>query len=950
MATLIYAPEVTVRIRTSPKSKGKGAIIDVSDDISSGSVHRITGGLSTTNLTLINQNRKYDGMFSPMDTIVVYLKRIRKVLKFSGYLDDVPKWSAEPGAINLNASCTMKRLQHFLWDPTTAAGAALLMETVLNAQQMQDGGAAKRAIKVMNEVAGWPLAQIHIARIPENWYDKVSKIADELIAEAEAAQMASAVGSGSWMNGQNPSDSGLSSVTGIGDGTGTLPASRGRVSMFGGPNGGAYGEMALTGESGVNPRDPWYCAMRWDYYPNPNAVDGAKEWWKNRKILVVNPANQKAVVLRAADWGPHTNTGRVLDISPTALKELGAATDDVMHIAFAPEGVNLGPVSTSDADLGGDLATTTAGSATSEPGAITEGWGSPGDERNIVWAKAGGIKFQCHRLAKIKFEGFVNDLIRSGYSPKTVGGYYDRDIANTTRKSNHAWGAAIDIDAATNKYYHSGAGGPHTLPDAPGIVDMARKWGLGWGGEWNNAKDYMHFEVIGAPASDTYDNIGPGAGDNAVVVQKWKPPIRGSYTISSRFGDGGANWSSGTHSGTDFATSEGTPIYPVGPGTVHAKLTGDPSYGNAITIDHGGGNYTFYAHMVATSILATDTPVSSDTVLGAVGETGNATGPHVHVEYRRGADTYTAATQSGGIEKYVLGGVKRADPPTGAQTVEGDYTEIDIDLTSDQMGQGLFNVFQFQQAAISQGGLLFGGTRALLNDEPVMNTIRTLMGVAMRDFCSAPNGDFIAWFPDYFGHFGQAGKMVISTMEIDGVSGPPTIGWTDKTLKTHQFVSGATLGGQNDATSVLRMATTAGVASIEFPELMMALLNISRKEAEELRDFYLNRYGPRVDFSPMENITGARQEFFYACHKFQQNWSEQYQASLTLKFMPELYPGMLACFPEYGIQGYVKSTTDSFDLTDGGSGFSTSIDCSPWSSMGKNANPAAADLPVGAPL
>lgn len=944
MSTLIYAPEVTVRIRTAAESRGKGRVIDVSEDVASGSVTRVRNGVSTANVTLLNLGRKYDGYFSPMDSVVVYLRRIRTVLKFTGYLDSVPHWAAEPGSINISASCTLKRFQHFLWDPGSPQAVELLSQVTPNYEQLSDGGLAEMAINVMNTVAGWPKEQIHIGRIPDNWYDKVSAVADTLIGEAEALQMAQAVGSGAWVGGSNPLSAGSDTIAGIGAGTGTMPSTSGKISKFGGPGGGAYGNMALTGESGVKPTDPWYCAMRWPY-TQPGAVGGAKQWWVNRKILVVNPKTGKSLVLRAADWGPAENTGRVLDVSPAALRLLGAATDDTVNIAFAPQKANLGPVSAADAGLGTTIGPTTGSPTSASP--VIGGWGNPGDEANIVKAQAAGCTFYVHRLAKTNFEGFVNDLVATfGYQPRSIGGFNDRNIAGTSSKSNHAWGAAIDIDPTINPRYGSSAGGTYALPHT-GLIPLARKWGLGWGGEWRNSKDYMHFEVIGAPASDTYDGTGPGEGSTAVVVRKWTPPIHGSYTLGPRFGETSSHWAS-IHTGTDFQAPDGTDIYPVGPGVVHDKGTGDPSYGNHITIDHGAKNYTYYAHMNAPTTLAVGDQVTTDTVIGHVGSTGNATGPHVHVEYRRGADTYDAAKASGGIDKYVLGGKNRADPPTGTQAVQGTYDTQTPGVDLANLGQALFNVYQYNfSSTVSEGGSLLGGYRALINDQPIMDTIDPIVTSALREYCSAPNGDFIAWFPDYFGHYGQAGKMIVSAAEIDGVDGPPTVGWSDSALKTHMFVSSASSNGANDATEIWRQATTAGVASIEFPELMMALLNISRKEAETLRDTYLNRYGPRPDFRPMNVISGARQEFFFACHLFMQNWGNQYQAKINLTFMPELYPGMLLCLPDYGMQGYVIETTDSWDMT---SGFTTSVSCAPWSSLGKNSVSSSTNLPIGAPL
>jgi hypothetical protein len=281
--------------------------------------------------------------------------------------------------------------------------------------------------------------------------------------------------------------------------------------------------------------------------------------------------------------------------------------------------------------------------------------------------------------------------------------------------------------------------------------------------------------------------------------------------------------------------------------------------------------------------------------------------------------------------------------------VDGDYTAPPAtELTPEQIGMGLLNAFQYNLAQMTLEGSMLSGYRALLNDVPLYETVSGLLTAGLRDFCSAPNGDLIAWFPDYFGHYKQAGKMVISPMEMNLMDGPPTIGWSDEGLKTHQFVSSASFGTAGDAGEVWRTAVTAGVASVEFPELMMALFNISRGEAETMREDFLMRYGARPDFQAMQNITGSRQEFFFACHLFMQNWAAQFQTTMNITFMPELFPGMLACFTAFGVQGYVTETTDYFDLSED-AGFTTSVTCAPWSTIGNNPDAPAA-LPKGAPL
>ena len=94
----------------------------------------------------------------------------------------------------------------------------------------------------------------------------------------------------------------------------------------------------------------WYCAMRWPYAeqdgcnPPVTVNTEAKAWWHNKKILVTNPNNGKQVILASKDWGPNQCTGRVIDVSETALNYLEADTDDVVNIEFAEQGASLGPI------------------------------------------------------------------------------------------------------------------------------------------------------------------------------------------------------------------------------------------------------------------------------------------------------------------------------------------------------------------------------------------------------------------------------------------------------------------------------------------------------------------------------------------------------------------------------------------------------------------------------
>ena len=106
-------------------------------------------------------------------------------------------------------------------------------------------------------------------------------------------------------------------------------------------------------------------------------------------------------------------------------------------------------------------------------------------------------------------------------------------------------------------------------------------------------------------------------------------PVNG--TVTSRFGTVSSVRSS-AHTGLDISTSKGTGIRAVANGTViFASYKG--SYGNLIIIDHGNGVQSYYAHCNAIYVSVGQS-VSTDTVIGAVGSTGNSTGPHLHLELR----------------------------------------------------------------------------------------------------------------------------------------------------------------------------------------------------------------------------------------------------------------------------------------------------------------------------
>ncbi|MEU0040517.1 MULTISPECIES: M23 family metallopeptidase [unclassified Streptomyces] len=107
-----------------------------------------------------------------------------------------------------------------------------------------------------------------------------------------------------------------------------------------------------------------------------------------------------------------------------------------------------------------------------------------------------------------------------------------------------------------------------------------------------------------------------------------------SYTLTSRFGDAGSMWSSGYHTGLDFAAPTGTLIKAIHSGTItEAGWAGAYGYRTILTLDDG--TELWFCHQSSISV-SVGQKVGTGDVIGRVGATGNVTGPHLHLEVHPG--------------------------------------------------------------------------------------------------------------------------------------------------------------------------------------------------------------------------------------------------------------------------------------------------------------------------
>ena len=143
-------------------------------------------------------------------------------------------------------------------------------------------------------------------------------------------------------------------------------------------------------------------------------------------------------------------------------------------------------------------------------------------------------------------------------------------------------------------------------------------------------------ELLGGFAQGSGELMNPDSTRIPTGNLQWPLPVAGA--ITSQFGHrvDPITGEVSSHTGTDIACAEGTPILAAADGTVTVANGLDSwggSYGYYLQIDHGSGLETLYAHC-SSICVTTGQQVRAGAVIGYVGHTGRVTGNHLHWEVR----------------------------------------------------------------------------------------------------------------------------------------------------------------------------------------------------------------------------------------------------------------------------------------------------------------------------
>lgn len=178
----------------------------------------------------------------------------------------------------------------------------------------------------------------------------------------------------------------------------------------------------------------------------------------------------------------------------------------------------------------------------------------------------------------------------------------------------------------------------HELSSGDTIWDISRKYGADWRKvmEVNQIENPNNLQVgttLVIPLTDVEGRTALTALSRSPVGNynsRFIWPVYGQ--ISSPYG-----WrTGGFHYGLDIAVPTGTPVKAIAAGTV--EFAGRRSgYGRVVYIEHGGGWMSVYGHASRLSVRTGDR-VYQGQVICLAGETGNATGPHLHLEIRKDDD------------------------------------------------------------------------------------------------------------------------------------------------------------------------------------------------------------------------------------------------------------------------------------------------------------------------
>lgn len=879
MQTLIYAPDVQILIGHN------GTQYDVSKDIVRGQVVRKENSASSLFWTCANPDLRYNGLFSRMDRVAVFLTRVSKLQVFSGYLDTIPWMQAYPGTVDFRATCTIKRLLHTWWNPGSAASAVFFNQITPAYSTAGDGQATDSGIgsilrNILEQVGKWPRNTVHIQNFPQEFLTFLNNyFVEHNVAATNAAlgQQYSQLLLGDDLSPGPMGAVGYQSSDPLGS---SASATNSTILFY------IQQIVSATDARGMGPQVNDTANSQQVTQASQTAATATSSVNDYALQAGVNQAGQQ-LGQYASNWSTQNqNSDAAIYALACAMVECGGGTPALQMLAN-----NSDPPTLTFFHTG----LSTNGSSSGLYAQLNNGaWGTASQRMN-PYASSGMFLDALNAQT-----GWRN------MDPGQAIWQVQQSLPSNVQKYDAAVKIATELIHAFRKS-QSGAGS--AIGGLSNLIPGAGALGNVLGGGANAIGSTVGNAVAGGTTSPISGAGGSSGGPNpdsegainaaySMYLTPYLETSEGmdcSHLVQLSFGAIGFKLPRDTG-------SQRSAIPPIPPSSAQR---GD------ILQTVGGGHTGIY--------LGNGTWI----------QTGGPTGTPGRVEAINPATAYWAGRvcSNGGNNPMapftpvaVVNGLPVSGGPAGVGIPPGTGTGTGGGSPSSQepIARNLFS-YIFNPVAYDEDLAAFvtGTEKAYIDDVPLIQTIKALAQASMRSFQSSPTGDLIFYYPDPFGMDGKPSILDLYDIELKDLH----IDLSDQALTTHVYIDGDyTMVGQADQS--VGWLTTSGVATVENEWLYKRLIQAapgdidSNMSARQL----MQKFGVRPYKDSYQIAANAGLEFLLACTIFMGKWAAQYETDIGLTFMPELFPGMRVNLVGHNLTCYVTAVTHTFDWE---RGFST---------------------------
>lgn len=961
-----------------------------------GEVNRRVSAVSTAKVTLRNPNMLFTAKngehasFFPMDPITIYLQRLqdRPVRVFTGYLDETPYYPLYPGTVTLSASCTLKKLLHTYFDPALpytlnfladygwivqGDGSLQNPQAINGVESDKDGGMGSLLFATLRDIGHWKERNIKIEALPDDLIERMGNMLhtfedNNREARAELETMISRfIGSG---------DYGSSGKTTSGDGAdvskyeGEVPEI---IYQVGKAMGVSTKFMLAAFETGIVES-----GMK-----NLNYGDADSKGWRQERVSIygdgpngaTNPnASAKRFFQECAqfDKGDSQTAGQLAaDVQRPAAQYRGRY-DEVRAQAVTLMEKTKAKIDKKDKDPSDP-------SNTGDPDKTVTAGGSS--------TKSSDTKTQLARSVDVRGAGpGLQVIVRLAetYGLQLTAGKDDHSVMTSSGNvSDHSKGWAVDVsngmltpqEDAFNKFVKENLAGMIKQLIWRN-TDQFNGYPIG------GHEDHVHVAIKSEYANDKEKTLNAvvaalggqklGAGGQVTLADKsvlyvgdslsvgTYPYLKKALGNSVIVFDGLTGRSSAATLAVMTTKMTDKIKYVIFDAGTNDDFTQPAAYREILNqVKDAAGDAQVIVYTLNRGNVANDLVEGMNAVVNDFGKQGK-----VQVVNWGARDNLLSPD---GIHPNASGYKARSDmtsavvmPTTTSAPDDASNDTSDGAIMSRVRATSLAITMQWASIEERNEAWALQGNKSLMNDKPLMPFIQQMAESSLRQFQSMPNGDFFAFYPDYFGEtWHRPPYWIIDDIEV--LEGEVRL--SDAALITHEYAVGDTSFSGDQLQN--RLLSSGSISILNAFQSGLTTTDTDKKKDSKDKDDqklyhafarilkqneaiqFLERYGARPDVQDFPFIRNPFFEMFMAYQRFMQAWARQFLSPFKLTFMPELYPGGKVGFPEHGLQMYIEEVTHSWDYN---SGFVTEADLSaPAAMLDSKGKPLNSNLPSNMP-